>query len=221
MKELLYELFYNSMQEVSPFQVFTSIAISFIMAALLCFVYYLSFTGVTYNKLFNQSLMMLTMITTMVMNILGSSLALSLGMVGALSIVRFRTAIKDPRDTAYIFWCICIGLGCGSMNYLMVIFGSVTIAFICIVMSFFGKSDNNYLIIVRANQEAADRVRAQIFRNDKACNLRSETVLDSYVEMVYQIKLRKNSYILNYEEIKEIEGVQFVNVVARNGEVLG
>ena len=79
--------------------------------------YRFSHSGAVYSARFNVSLLMMTLITTMIMNVIGNNISLSLGMVGALSIVRFRTAIKDTRDTAYIFWCIAVGICCGVSYY--------------------------------------------------------------------------------------------------------
>ena len=102
-----------------------------------------------YNPRFNVSLIMITMVTTIVMVVIGSNISVSLGMVGALSIIRFRTAVKDPRDTAFIFWCVVSGLACGTQNYTIVIVGSV---FICLILFLFKKlatRDNEYVLIIK------------------------------------------------------------------------
>ena len=100
------------------------IVLNFFIAGILGLVIYLSYrishAGGMYSTKFNVSLVMLTLITTLVMNVIGNNIALSLGMVGALSIVRFRTAIKDSRDTAYIFWAIAAGICCGVQEYVIV-----------------------------------------------------------------------------------------------------
>ena len=113
MKDFIYKLLYDSATVVSPILAIENMAVALVLGTIVCVTYKLTYSGVSYSKKFNTSLIMLSLITTMVMNILGSSLALSLGMVGALSIIRFRTAVKDPRDTTYIFWAISIGLGAG------------------------------------------------------------------------------------------------------------
>lgn len=95
--------------------------INFFSALVIGFIIFLSYrfshSGAVYNGRFNVSLWMLTIVTTMVMCVIGNNVALSLGMVGALSIVRFRTAIKDARDAAYIFWCIAVGICCGISDF--------------------------------------------------------------------------------------------------------
>lgn len=221
MKDLLYKFLYEGTNTTSPETVMISMGVAFVLSLIVYFVYKVTFNGVIYSKKFNISLVMLTMITSMVMNIIGSSVALSLGMVGALSIVRFRTAIKDPRDTAYIFWAICIGLGVGTSNYYIVCIGTVVIAFIAIILSLGIKNDESFLVIIRATGEASEEVRERLFKIYKSCKLRSETVADDYVEIVYQVKIKDNQDVKKYEKIREITGVSLVNLVSQNGEVLG
>ncbi|WP_243153417.1 DUF4956 domain-containing protein [Senegalia massiliensis] len=221
MKETIYNLLYEGTSSSSPMFSIQNMIVALILGILVCITYRITYSGVAYNKRFNTSLMMLTLITTMVMNILASSLALSLGMVGALSIIRFRTAVKDPRDTTYIFWAIAIGLGAGSSNYYVVAIGSIFVVIISLILSFGFKDSNSYLIIVRGNLESLETVRSSLFQIYKACKLRAETVTENHIEIVYQIKIRKNENIKEYEKLKSIEGVEFVNMVAQDGETLG
>jgi uncharacterized membrane protein YhiD involved in acid resistance len=142
-------------------------------------------------------------------------------MVGALSIVRFRTAVKDPRDTAYIFWAISIGLGSGSGNYLIAALGTVTVALLTILFSFGIKKDDKYLIIIRGSADSMEEVRSALFQNYRSGKLRAETITDDFTEIVYQIKMTKKADTKAYETIKKISGVTYVNIVAQNGETLG
>lgn len=221
MKNYLFNLLYESTTAVSPIDALESMGMALVLGIIVCITYKVTYSGVSYSKKFNISLIMLSLITTMVMNILGSSLALSLGMVGALSIIRFRTAVKDPRDTTYIFWAISIGLGAGSSNYYIVIIGTLFVTAITILASFTLKNDNSYLVIVRGTNDSMEKVRATLFEAYRAGKLRAETVTDEYTEIVYQVKLKKENQVINYEKIKKIEGVNFVNMVARDGETLG
>ncbi|MDD4282822.1 MAG: DUF4956 domain-containing protein [Bacilli bacterium] len=221
MKELLYKFLYEGNISVSPLTVLTSMAIALILAFILYFTYKMTFNGVVYSKKFNISLIMLALITTMIINIIGSSVALSLGMVGALSIVRFRTAIKDPRDTAYIFWAICIGLGMGTSNYYIAVIGTVIIAIISVILSLNLKNDDTFLVIIRTSTKSVDKVRNELFKLYRACKLRSEVVNDEYIEIVYQIKMNKNEEVNDYENLRKIEGVTSINLIAQSGEILG
>ena len=221
MKEVLYNLLYENSTTVSPLFVVQNMSVALVLALIVCITYKITYSGVSYSKKFNTSLLMMSLITTMVMSILGSSLALSLGMVGALSIVRFRTAVKDPRDTTYIFWAISIGLGAGSSNYYIIIIGTIFVAIITVIGDITFKGKEVYLVIVRGDLGSLEQVRSALFNTYKAGKLRAETITNDYAEVVYQVMLKNNNSIGEYEKIKEIEGVHFVNMVSRDGETLG
>ena len=110
--------------------------------------YWYTHAGTTYSKKFNVSLVTLTVLTGTVMTVIGNNVALSLGMVGALSIVRFRTAIKDSRDTTYIFWAIIVGICCGVGDYTVATVGTVVVF---VVLLFWGRvrNENRILLIIR------------------------------------------------------------------------
>ena len=165
---------------------------------------------------------MLTLITTMVMIVIGSDIALSLGMVGALSIVRFRTAIKDPRDTAYIFWCVGIGLSVGTQNYTVALVGSIFLAIVLLLFSFgsFGL-ENRYLIIIRGDRRCEQAVMSYLFKEFKGSQLRGKNSTHQTIEMIYQVTLKGNQQQANFQHFYQIEGVQSVNLVAQNGETIG
>lgn len=127
------EILYNAVTASEGALTITDVLINFLAACIISILIYISYrlshSGAIYSKRFNVSLIMLVLVTTLVMNVIGNNIALSLGMVGALSIVRFRTAIKDPRDTAYIFWAIAVGICCGVSDYLIAGIGTFIIFF--------------------------------------------------------------------------------------------
>ena len=135
MKEYLYGIL-SKTTSLTLEQITVHILASLVIGILIYISYYLSHTGTIYSKKFNISLIMLTVLTCMVMTVIGNNIALSLGMVGALSIVRFRTAIKDSRDTAYIFWTIIVGICCGVGDYVVAGIGS---AVVFVIMLIFGR----------------------------------------------------------------------------------
>ena len=147
MKDKLFELF-----ETNGELHLETVALNISMAAVLGFLifvsYYITHRGTIYSKKFNASLVVLTVLTGTVMTVIGNNIALSLGMVGALSIVRFRTAIKDSRDTVYIFWTVIVGICCGVGDYMVALIGSA-ITFIVLLILGAIKNDNRMLIIVR------------------------------------------------------------------------
>ena len=133
MKEYLYTILSQSttltLQEIT-----LQILGAFFIGIFIYISYYISHAGTIYSKKFNVSLIMLTVLTSMVMTVIGNNIALSLGMVGALSIVRFRTAIKDSRDTSYIFWAIIVGICCGVGDFLVAGIGSAVVFFMMLVL---------------------------------------------------------------------------------------
>ncbi|HHT64876.1 MAG: DUF4956 domain-containing protein [Caldicoprobacterales bacterium] len=216
------DLFFSAGTTIRPAIALLNMLVAFGLSLIVYFVYKKSFSGVAYSKKFNITLVMLSLITTIVMNILGNSLALSMGMVGALSIVRFRTAIKDPRDTAYIFWAITIGLGCGSGNYFMIGIGTIIVGAVTIILSKNTRNDDSYLLIVRCNGDAAPMVRHKTESLYQMHKLRGETITNDYTELVYQVKYKAGQKGSRRNEIiKGLEGVYTVNMVARSGETLG
>ena len=186
--------------------------------------YMLSHEGSIYSKKFNVSLMALTSITTAVMIVIGNNIALSLGMVGALSIVRFRTAIKDSRDTIYIFWAIVVGICCGSGDFLVAGVGS---AFTFLVLLIFGriKNDDRLLLIIRCARTSEERVEALIFQHySRKANLRVKNTTEKNAEFIYELsrhtvdRARKTGGNIT-DAVYSIGGIEYCNIVVQNDEI--
>lgn len=223
MRQIIYNLLYN--QEGLTLK---EIAVRLVMAALLGAVIYLSYAishrGTIYSKKFNVSLLTLTILTATVMTVIGNNVALSLGMVGALSIVRFRTAIKDTRDTVYIFWTIVTGICCGVGDYLVAAVGGAVVFVTLLVLGCI-KSDNRMLLIVRGSRAVESSVKALVFRLfDRRAMLRVENTTPETLELIYEI----SSKTLRRAEKKEpsicdavyaIGQIEYVNLVLQNDEI--
>lgn len=222
MKDALYELLYGSSANVTTLGLLGNMLVALALSLIVFITYRFTYGSILYSKKFNVSLIMLTLITTVIMNIIGGNIALSLGMVGALSIVRFRTAIKDPRDTAYIFWTIAIGLGAGSGSLVITVIGTMIISVVCFIFNYGIGNDERYLIIIRSEnvEETLENIRKHMMKVCSGYKLRSETVNDQFAELVYQIKLKGNASTKEYEYMKKMKGVISVNVVSQNGETL-
>ena len=162
MREYLLELL-ESTGQLTLETIVTRLGAASILACFIFLSYWLSHDGSIYSKKFNVSLVAMTVITTTVMIVIGNNIALSLGMVGALSIVRFRTAIKDSRDTVYIFWTIVVGICCGSGDYLVAGVGS---AFAFVLLLLFGRvrNDSRMLLIIRAARTSEGRIEGLVFQ---------------------------------------------------------
>lgn len=223
MKEKIFSLF-TSTRDLTWEQIFCNIAVAMILGFFVFISYALSHKGTIYSKKFNASLVILTVLTATVMTVIGNNIALSLGMVGALSIVRFRTAIKDSRDTVYIFWVIIVGICCGVGDYLVAGIGSALTFFVILVLGCI-KSDSRMLLIIRGARNKQSAVKAQVYKlfQTKAI-LRVENTTEETVELIYEItqkilrKVEKRTPDLA-ASIYALENIEYVNLVMQNDDV--
>ncbi len=204
------------------------ILINFLVAVILSVVIYVSYrishSDAVYSVRFNVSLAMLTLVTTLVMNVIGNNIALSLGMVGALSIVRFRTAIKDPRDTAYIFWGIAIGICCGVSEYMIAVIGS-SVIFLFLLIFGTVKNNDRYLLVIRGKRKEADAIEKVVNSVYKGkAKMKVKNTTDENIEYIYEIsqyvlnqKTNKNIDII--EELYKINNILSANLVCQNDEI--
>jgi len=195
--------------------------VAFIVALIIFITYKHTYTGVLYNPRFNVSLMMITMVTTVVMCVIGSNISVSLGMVGALSIIRFRTAVKDPRDTAFIFWGVVSGLACGTQNYIIAVVGSL---FICIMLFIFKKisaSNDKYILVVKGDTSVINEAEKVIKSTIKDNNLKGRYIKNNDFELVYDIKVHKDNDKKATNELNKIKGITTINIISSNTDTMG
>jgi hypothetical protein len=225
MKQSIIELF-GKQNDLTWQQILINIAFSALLGVLIYLSYYLSHRGTVYSKKFNLSLIVLTVLTGTVMTVIGNNLALSLGMVGALSIVRFRTAIKDSRDTMYIFWAIIVGICCGVSDFLVAGIGS---GIVFAILLLFGsiKNDKRMLLIIRADRDLQEPIQAAVFNMfERRAVMRVRNTTRNNVEMIYEIssdilrraEIGKHSVC---DKIYELGNVEYVNIVMQNDEISG
>ena len=199
--------------------------VSFIMAFFIMFTYKLSYTGTAYSRRFNVAIGSITIITSMIMSIISNNVALSLGMVGALSIIRFRTAVKDVRDATYIFWAIAAGIGCGVSQYALIAIGSV---FLLVFLQLTGKGFSSYrqMLVVQGESKALSRIEAAVsdfFDGKVKASMRNMT--EESCELVYSIpegmleKASKKNQMDITEALMRISGVRRVNLVEQKDEL--
>lgn len=188
--------------------------------------YWFTHSGTTYSKKFNVSLVTLTILTGTVMTVIGNNVALSLGMVGALSIVRFRTAIKDSRDTTYIFWSIIIGICCGVGDYLVAAVGSVVVFLILLILGRV-RNENRVLLIIRADRAKETNIEgevAQYFNHKPVLKVKNTT--SSHVEFIFEMTRsiyresdKKEQSIT--DRLYQLGSVEYVNIVSQSDEISG
>lgn len=206
-------------------QIAANIAVAGILGFMIFVSYAISHRGTIYSKKFNVSLVVLTVLTAMVMTVIGNNVALSLGMVGALSIVRFRTAIKDSRDTVYIFWTIIVGICCGVGDFVVAGIGSGLVFLLLLVFGAI-KNNNRMLIIIRAARTKEAPIQAVMYKffGSKAV-LRVKNSTSEHIEFIYEVtakmlaqaERRRNTGIC--DEIYRIGNIEYVNTVMQNDEI--
>lgn len=199
--------------------------VAVIISLFILLIYRLTYTGTAYSKKFNISLGMMTIVTAIIMNVISNNIALSLGMVGALSIIRFRTAVKDVRDATFIFWCIAVGICCGVSQYLPAAIGSVTVALFLIVMRQIGK-DGQYLIIVRSTADVQNAVEAVIDKYfSKSAHLRVKNTTKEHSDLIYEVSQRSIDIAFNrtkasiIEKLIKMDGVISVDQVEQTDSI--
>lgn len=225
MKKLIYDYFAGSSGELSTERLILNFVAALVFGLLIFVCYRYSHSGTMYSSKFNISLVMLTIITTLVMSVIGNNVALSLGMVGALSIVRFRTAIKDSRDTAFIFWCIAVGICCGVSEFRIAGIGTVIIFMFLLL---FGRIQNNdrYLLVIRGNREKEmeiEKVVAKYYSANAKVRVKNST--KESIEFIFELsqKMINTAGKSNPEsimtEIYKLDDISYVNVVCQNDEL--
>ena len=172
----------------------------------LLLVYKKTYSGVVYSKSFSLCIILLCMVTAMIIRTISSNLALSLGMVGALSIVRFRTAIKEPVDTVFMFWSITAGIMTGAGLYLVALIASLIIGLLYFVGYTFGfKVGKQYLFILKYDQSVEDDILKCISKNKKI-KIKSKTITKNIIELTFEVEIKNNDIKL-LDKFKDMEGV--------------
>lgn len=198
-----------------------ALGLAFFIGLFIYAVYKKTFKGVMYSKSFSTSLIALCMITSLVILAVTSNVILSLGMVGALSIVRFRTAIKDPMDIAYLFWAIGVGIVLGAGLIPLAIVGSLFIGLILVVFTNKSNSDNPYILIISCEDEKAENNVLKILGDKvKKYVIKSKTVTGGKgVEFTIEIRLKtmETSFV---NEISRENGVNSAVMVSYNGDYM-
>ena len=198
-----------------------NIVITLITAALCGLIVYLVYRffyrGVVYSDNFNILIVLTTVVTAFVILTISANIVLSLGMVGALSIVRFRAAVKDPLDIGFLFWGIAAGITAGAGLYWAAILGTVCIAVIYILLTIFKKEKKSYLLIVR--YAVSEEMNVNGLLGNIKYKLKSKTQTGEHVELTIEVKIKKNdvSYVSRFNEIA---GVESVTMLEYSGEYM-
>ena len=213
--------FIENIASVSMLDMAIAMALAFLIGVFIFFVYKKTFSGVMYSSSFGVTLVALTMITTLVILAVTSNVILSLGMVGALSIVRFRTAIKEPLDIAFLFWAIAVGIVLAAGMIPLAVIGSIVIGVVLLVFANRKSHFNPYLIVINCDSHASEE-NAKNYLKDKVnkCTVKSKTAQSGSVELTLEIRLKDdNTDFIN--ELSAMNGINSAVLVSYNGDYMG
>ena len=224
MREFIIENLTNT-EALSMATILMNNVMALVVAFFIMLTYKISYAGTTYSRRFNISIGSITIITAMIMSIISKNVALSLGMVGALSIIRFRTAVKDVRDATYIFWAIAAGIGCGVSQYALIAVGSAFLL-LFLILTRKGFTTCNKMLVVQGDLQSLHKIEAAVdtfFSGKVHASMRNVT--QTSCELVYSIGegvlehfAKKNQMDIS-EKLIKIDGVKRVNVVDQKDEL--
>ena len=213
--------FLANVTSVTILDMFLALALSFAIGLFIFLVYKKTYAGVMYSSSFGVTLIAMTMISTFVILAVTSNVVLSLGMVGALSIVRFRTAIKEPMDIAFLFWSIAAGIVLAAGMIPLAVIGSVIIGVIILVFANRKAHTNPYIVVLQCeNQESENQATAYLKEHTNRMNVKSKSVQKGAIELNLEIRL-KDAATDFMNELAEMEGVRSAVLVSYNGDYMG
>ena len=213
--------FLENINSISLFDMVLSLALAFGIGMLIFLIYKKTFAGVMYSSSFGVTLVALTMITTLVILAVTSNVVLSLGMVGALSIVRFRTAIKEPLDIAFLFWSIAAGIVLAAGLIPLAVFGSVVIGIMLLVFANRKSHVNPYIVVLRCEDHDSEMEASAFLRNQvQRCVVKSKTAQKGAIELNVEVRMKgDNTDFIN--TLSEMPGVASAVLVSYNGDYMG
>ncbi len=212
--------FLESVTEFSLLDVAIGMLFALVLGLFIFAVYKKTFSGVMYSTGFGMSLIGLSLVTTLVIMAVTSNVVLSLGMVGALSIVRFRAAIKEPMEIVFLFWSLAVGIVIGAGMIPLAVIGSLIIGIILIIFANRKLNNTPYILIVTCENEKAEKSAVEMIKTSVGKYLvKSKTINSSGIELTAEIKVKESSMDF-VNRVNEIEGVTDATLVTFNGEYM-
>ena len=213
--------FIENIASVSVLDMAIALVLAFLMGLFIFFIYKKSYSGVMYSASFGVTLIALSLITTILIMTVASNVVLSLGMVGALSIVRFRAAIKEPMDIAFLFWAIAVGIVLAAGLILLAVAGSVFIGVVLLIFAQKKTVDSPFILIVHCeNGQIEKQTKEFVKAHVKRINVKSKSVTGGQVELNYEVRLQNDDCDF-VNELEAMEGVSRVVLVSYNGDYMG
>lgn len=213
--------FLENINSVSILDMAIALILAFGLGLFIFLIYKKTFSGVMYSSSFGVTLVALTMITTLVILAVTSNVVLSLGMVGALSIVRFRTAIKEPLDIAFLFWSIAVGIVLAAGMIPLAVIGSIAIGIVLLIFVNKKSHINPYILLVQCeNHDCEVKAKEYIEKFVSKCSVKSKTVQKDRIELNLEVRLAEdNTDFIN--ALSEMDGVNSAVLVSYNGDYMG
>lgn len=213
--------FLENMVSTSLVDAALAMVLAFLLGLFIFFIYKRTYSGVMYSASFGASLIALALITTLVILAVSSNVILSLGMVGALSIVRFRTPVKEAMDIVFLFWAIAVGIVLAAGLLLLAVLGSLFIGVVLIAISTRRNPVNPYILVLHCeNADSETTARELAEKHARALKLKSKTVLPDAVELNWEIRL-KNDESSFVNELSSTPGIKHAALVSYNGDYMG
>ena len=213
--------FLQNVSAIEPLDMVIALGLAFCVGLFIFFVYKKTYQGVMFSSSFGVTLIALTMITTLVILAVTSNVVLSLGMVGALSIVRFRTAIKEPLDIAFLFWSIAVGIVLAAGLIPLAVFGSVVIGIILLLFVNRKSASNPFIVVLQCDGAESEKAASACLKeHTKRCVVKSKTVQKGMIELNCEIRLLNESTDF-INTLADINGVQSAVLVSYNGDYMG
>ena len=212
--------FVENVESISVLDMALAMVLAFGVGLFIFFIYKKTYAGVMYSSGFGVTLIALTMITTLVILAVTSNVVLSLGMVGALSIVRFRTAIKEPMDIAFLFWAIAVGIVLAAGMIPLAVFGSLFIGVILFLFANRKEMTNPYIVVLTCDgQQSENKAREYLVKHTKRCSVNSKTAQKGRTELTCEVRLRESDTDF-INELSEMDGVESAVLVSYNGDYM-
>ncbi|MBR5806011.1 MAG: DUF4956 domain-containing protein [Oscillospiraceae bacterium] len=202
----------NNVSGYSVGNMILNLFVIFLLSIFVFIVYKNTTKRVNYYSNFAIVIMLTAIVTGVIMMIIESNLVLSLGMVGALSIIRFRSAIKDPVDTAYIFWSVAIGISSGTGNHVLSVISSLLIAIFIVVFSVIFKTQRKEILIIRGKAIDIFTVEDVLKNNKISFICKSKSLNNGYQEFIYELNSRNSDPVLN--NLCNVDGIEGINIVS-------
>ncbi len=212
--------FLENVTAVSLLDMAIALALAFAVGVFIFFVYKKTYKGVMYSSTFGVTLIALTMIATLVILAVTSNVVLSLGMVGALSIVRFRSAIKDPLDIAFLFWAIGAGIVLAAGLIPLGMIGSLLIGAVLLLFVNHKSNDQPYVAVIGLSAQAEDTVLETLAKGTKKQVVKTKSVSPEGMELTVEVRLQENSTAF-MNSLAAIPGVSRATLVSYNGDYMG